>query len=119
MVIARPNAVAGSTPQVPLEIHKGGDLNFDLRWWSDETRVQPVYMSEARAQVRSSTGELILDLAPMVVENRVVVRVPAAVTAAILHRGMAEWDCEVVAAVSGETKKLAKGRVQIFEEVTQ
>lgn len=118
-MIVRPSSVAGSTPRVPLELYKGADLNFDLRWWSDETRVQPVYMSEARAQIRSSTGELVLDLAPTVIENRVVIRVPASVTEAITQRGMAEWDCEVVAAVSGETKKLAKGSVQIFEEVTQ
>ena len=118
-MIVAPGAVVGRTPTVPLEINKGGDLNFDVLWWADEERTAPMEIAEAEAQVRDDDGTLVLDLAPTFVDNRVMFRVPAATTAAIEHRGHALWDLEVVSATTGERKKLAKGPVRLFEEVSQ
>lgn len=119
MIVAAPGAVVGRTSTVPLEIHKGGDLNFDILWWADEERTVAMEISDVSAQVRDNDGDLILDLAPTFVDNRILFRVSAAVTSAITHRGHAQWDLEVVAALSGERKKLAKGPVRLFEEVSQ
>lgn len=118
-MIASPGAVVGRTPFVPLEIDKGASLTFDVLWWADEERTTPVEMSSASAQVRDpSDGSLVLDLQPTVSGNRVLFRVASGVTSAIAHRGMAVWDLEVTAAISGERKKLAKGSVRFFEEVS-
>lgn len=117
-MIVEPGAVVGRTPLVPLEIAKGGDLNFDILWWSDETRTVAMDVVDADAQVRTDDGDLVIDLAPTVSGNRIMVRVPAAATSAITHRGAAMWDLEVVAELSGERKKLARGPVLLLEEVT-
>lgn len=120
MIVARPSGtVAGRTPVVPLEVEKGVDLNFDLRWWADESRVTPVMIESADAQIRTVEGSLIVDIQPNVAGNVVMVRVPASVTSSIAQRAPGVWDLEVVAAVSGERKKLAKGPVRFFEEVSQ
>lgn len=118
-MIVKPGAVIGRTPTVPLEIEKGADLNFDVLWWSDDERTEPVPMSEASAQVRDEDGVLLLDLTPTTSGNRVMIRISAAATSAIAHRGMARWDLEVVATGSGERRKLAKGPVRLFEEVSR
>ena len=118
-MIVAPGAVVGRTPFVPLEIDKGASLSFDVLWWADEERTIPVEMSEASAQIKDpSDGSLVVDLAPTVVGHRVLFRIPSEVTSAIAHRGMAIWDLEVVAKLSGERKKLAKGSVRFFEEVS-
>lgn len=118
-MIVAPGAVVGRTPFVPIEIDKGASLSFDVLWWADEDRTIPVEMSEASAQVRdSSDGSLVLDLDPTVSGNRVLIRIPSAATSAVLHEGLAVWDLEVTATLSGERKKLAKGSVRFFEEVS-
>lgn len=119
MIVAAPGAVVGRTPFVPIEIDKGASLSFDVLWWADEERTTPVEMSDASAQVRDpSDGSLVLDLQPTVSGNRVLFRIASEVTSAVEHEGMAVWDLEVVATLSGERKKLAKGSVRFFEEVS-
>lgn len=119
MIAAVPGAVVGRTPFVPIEIDKGASLSFDVLWWADEERTIAVEMSEASSQIRDpSDGSLILDLAPTVSGNRILFRIPSEVTSAVDHRGMAVWDLEAVATLSGERKKLAKGSVRFFEEVS-
>lgn len=112
-MIVFPGAVVGRTPDVPIEIERGADLIFDVLWWSDEERTQPVEIASAVSHVKDNDGVVILDLAPTVDGNRLMFRVLAAVTDAIEARGWGSWDVTVVAVATGETKKLAKGSVRL------
>lgn len=119
MIVAPVAGRVGRVPTIPIEIEKGADLNFDVRWWADESRVTPIIIQSASSQIRTPGGALILDIQPEVQGNVVMIRIPAVVTSAITQVTPGVWDLEVVAAVSGERKKLAKGPVKFFEEVSQ
>ena len=115
--------IIGEVESVRLRIYQGADLNFDLEWFQNDGTT-PINMSAIASQVRKAPGgDLILELTDYITidgdtPNVAHVSVPASVTADLPVMIGARWDCNAVAADSGEVKKLTRGSVSIRAGIT-
>lgn len=110
----------GKVERVDLAIYQGSDLNFDVSWYADD-QTTPINISAVQAQIRESVGgTVLLDLDDYitVADNVAHVSVPASRTIELEPRRRAFWDLDATASDSGEVKKLMRGIVSIFAEVS-
>ena len=109
----------GRVKELRFFIYKGKTFAFDCVWWADTAKTVPRIITSARGKIKDSAtpaAQLLVNLAPTFLNNRVMIRLTEAQTLAIAGTsGFLELE-----ATSGtETKVLTLGRVVLHPEVSE
>lgn len=115
--------VIGEVPDATLKLRKNADTQFSIEWWGADDFTDPVALTSAEAQVRTSAldeADVVLDLAPYITveANVVTVLVPMAAVAPLDAMTGGWWDL-IVTTATGERLAMLEGEATIVRGATR